>query len=93
MESHKNKLDMEYDQLMANFSRELESLRDKHLKDLDKWVCIEIRRGEGEDIQDSCLSLPTYKAPSEDLPMSSVCPFVTRSLYVTDLRSECTDPI
>ena len=40
MEGHKNKLDVEYEQLMNNFQRELDSLRDKHLKDLDKWVSL-----------------------------------------------------
>ena len=44
MDSHKTKLDVEYDQLMGNFGRELDNLREKHLKDLDKWV----RQGVGE---------------------------------------------
>ena len=38
MDSHKTKLDAEYEELVSKFAQELKTLREKHLKDLEKWV-------------------------------------------------------
>ena len=38
MEDHKQKLDKEYEALMANFQRELENLKQKQAKEVEKKV-------------------------------------------------------
>ena len=38
MEEHKAKLDKEYEGLMGNFTKEMESLQQKHMKELEKKV-------------------------------------------------------
>ena len=42
MEKHKQMLDREYEQLLTQFSRELERLQLKHQEELGKRVCIYI---------------------------------------------------
>ena len=40
MDSHKTKLDVEYEELVSKFAQELRTLREKHLKDIEKWVSL-----------------------------------------------------
>ena len=45
MDDHKSKLDREYDSHITHFARELESLKEKHLKEIEKRVSIEKLQG------------------------------------------------